>query len=162
MAKRHGMGELAVITRINVSYGQLCVFDPALDKPFNDWTREHVKQGFAYRPGSVSFATGQDGEGVVVIRRAEQPPSLHQANVAIVVPFDVEAPGRVEVGSISSSVVMEVGTGQFALYFVDHGGGATPNFELVFVPDDAAAPAVLKEGPTAAKMAAYLLDAHPA
>lgn len=148
--------------RINVSYGQLCVFDPTLDKPFNDWTEEHIRQGFAYRPGSVSFATEQDGEVVVAIRRADRPPSFQKANVAIVVPFDVGEHGRVEVGSISSGMNFEVGAGRFALYFVDRNGAASPNLELVFVAGADAAPAVLKEGPTASRVGKYVLDARPA
>lgn len=148
--------------RINVSYGQLCVFDPALDMPFNDWTAGHVKQGFAYRRGSVSFATQQDGEVEVGIRCDAEPPDLLHADVAIVVPFDVNQPGYVEVGSISSAMDVKIGPGRFALYFVDRGSYATPRLELVFVPSAEVAPAVLKEGPTASKVANYLVDAQPA
>lgn len=147
---------------VDISYGQLCVFDPSLDEPFNDWTDRHLEQGFAYRPGSVSFATDQGGEAIVAIRRAAQPPDLQEARVAIVVPFEVADSGEVEVGSISSSAAAEIGAGQFALYFVDRGATASPNFELVFVEDVGAVPAVLKEGATAKKAATYLLEATPA
>ena len=39
------------------SYSQVSVFMAKLDSPFNDWEQEHVEQGFAWREGSVSFAT---------------------------------------------------------------------------------------------------------
>ena len=42
---------------VEISHAQLAVFDSTLTAPFNDWTDDHVKQGFAWRPGSVSFMT---------------------------------------------------------------------------------------------------------
>ena len=41
--------------QVFVSYSQLSVFDPTLSEPVNNWTSGHVAQGFAWRPGSVSF-----------------------------------------------------------------------------------------------------------
>ena len=43
--------------KLDVSYGQVGVFWAILAKPFNDWSEAHVRQGFAWRPGSVSFKT---------------------------------------------------------------------------------------------------------
>jgi hypothetical protein len=42
---------------IEILYRQIAVFRSRLEHPFNDWTPRHVKQGFSWRPGSVSFAT---------------------------------------------------------------------------------------------------------
>jgi Competence protein J (ComJ) len=44
------------IFQVFVGYSQLSVFDPSLSEPFNNWTPGHVAQGFAWRPGSASFA----------------------------------------------------------------------------------------------------------
>ena len=38
-----------------VSYYHIAIFDT--DLGFNDWRDAHGKQGFSWRPGSVSFGT---------------------------------------------------------------------------------------------------------
>ena len=40
---------------LDISYSQLVVFQKGMENPFNDWENTHVDQGFAWRPGSVSF-----------------------------------------------------------------------------------------------------------
>lgn len=42
---------------LEVVYAHVAVFDARSRHPFNDWSDTHVAQGFAWRPGSVSFAT---------------------------------------------------------------------------------------------------------
>ena len=46
---------MAATLSLEISYGQLAVFANSLPQPFNDWTDQHVSQGFAWRPGSVTF-----------------------------------------------------------------------------------------------------------
>ena len=43
------------------SYSRVAVFRAGLEKPFNDWEQDHLDQGFAWREGSVSFATLEEG-----------------------------------------------------------------------------------------------------
>lgn len=42
---------------LDISYSQLAVFQKGMENPFNDWEDTHVNQGFAWRPGSVSFGS---------------------------------------------------------------------------------------------------------
>ena len=42
---------------IDVSYSQIAVFNSELENPFNDWTDQHVLQGFSWREESGSFKT---------------------------------------------------------------------------------------------------------
>ena len=48
---------MAVTIGFQLSYGQLSVFASALKDPYNDWTDQHISQGFTWRPGSVSFSS---------------------------------------------------------------------------------------------------------
>ncbi len=148
--------------QIAISYGQLCVFDPALLGPYNDWNEGHVAQGFSWRPGSVSFAIADIVTPVIVdVTRLEAPPVTDEAASAIRVPFDVSTRGLVEIGSIASGVEVSLPAGSYALYFLEPQWGEDP-FRLVFVPTDEVAPAVLKEGAKARRRGRYLMMATPA
>lgn len=150
--------ELEVI----VSYAQLCVFDPSLEAPYNDWTEAHVAQGFSWRPGSVSFATDSDCASTVVdVTWAEGPPDLSDADGAITVPFVVPPSGAVEIGSVMTGVEVSLPSGHYALYFLSPPSPVLP-FRLVFVPADEVEPAVLKEGRNAKVQQGYLMVAEPA
>ncbi len=147
--------------QIPVSYGQLCVFDPSLDAPYNGWAAEHVAQGFSWRPGSVSFAVDDDcALAVVEVAVADGPPSLDAAESAIRTPFVAAAAGTVEIGSVLSGFEVELPPGPYALYFLTPRGAAQP-FRLIFVPADEVSPAVLKEGRNAKIQSHYLMFAEP-
>lgn len=100
-----------------VSYGQLAVFASSLQQPFNDWTDQHVSQGFAWRPGSVSFRSiVEAGRHTVEIDVAEHVGAVHPDAVRVVeVPFEVPADGAVEVGSIAETVPLSLPAGLFLL-----------------------------------------------
>lgn len=51
---------------LEIAYGQIGVFDASLAQPFNDWTDAHVRQGFSWRSGSVSFRT-LEGAGAIAV-----------------------------------------------------------------------------------------------
>ena len=36
---------------IEIAYGQIAIFAASLENPFNDWSAEHIAQGFSWRPG---------------------------------------------------------------------------------------------------------------
>ncbi|MEE4273254.1 MAG: competence protein ComJ [Thermoanaerobaculales bacterium] len=103
---------------LDVSYGQIAIFDPALKNPFNDWSERHNQQGFSWRPGSVSFATIENaGEMRVSVLSSEEFHQDGQAIRVIRVPFSVPAAGQIEVASIADSVLVEVAPGEYSLYF---------------------------------------------
>jgi hypothetical protein len=107
---------------IDVSYTQLAVFDPALEKPFNDWRPEHVDQGFAWRPGSVSFGTLEESGPIdVQMRLASKPQALlAETQRAMQVPFTVPEAGVVVVASIGGAKEVDVPAGGYQLVF-EHG-----------------------------------------
>lgn len=110
------------IIDLSVSYSQIAVFDGHLDHPFNDWRPEHVDQGFAWRPGSVSFSTlVQSGRIAVSITLAGVEDEVRRdASRVIVVPFFVPGHGEVEVATISGSAAFSMRPGAYSLTF-SHG-----------------------------------------
>jgi Competence protein J (ComJ) len=105
--------------RVFVSYSQLSVFDPSLAKPFNNWTRVHVAQGFAWRPGSVSFKTLSESEACdveLLLGERERPIASYALRV-IEVPFLVPSNGLLEVASIGDGQRLELSPGSYQLRF---------------------------------------------
>jgi competence protein J (ComJ) len=102
---------------LEVSYSQIVVFDSSLEKPFNDWTDEHVQQGFAWRPGSVSFGA-LEGDGSYAIELVtEVAEVLPQAERVIQVPFEVSPGGSIEIASIPDSRLVSIPPGVYQLRF---------------------------------------------
>ncbi|MEM7246543.1 MAG: competence protein ComJ [Acidobacteriota bacterium] len=131
--------------RVDVSYTQLCVFRADLDEPFNDWEPTHVAQGFAWREGSVSFRTFENGGHRVVVREQDDPPSLASETVrAIVVPFDVPEEGRVEVASIADGFELVLPAGPHALTCEIGERKGASWCRLTFVRTEHVEPAVLR------------------
>lgn len=84
--------EVATIT-LDVSYAQIAVCGSSLESPFNEWTDKHVAQGFAWRPGRVSFRTLEEsGRQMVTIVVAEPVGPVRPDAVRVIdVPFEVVA-----------------------------------------------------------------------
>jgi hypothetical protein len=104
---------------LSVSHSQIAVFDSALDKPFSFWTDRHVQQGFAWRPGSVSFGTIEEGGRhlVEVVTASEDTQLAADAVRVIQVPFEVPASGNIEVASVVQGVPLSLPAGKYALRF---------------------------------------------
>jgi hypothetical protein len=130
------------------SHSQIAIFAAGIGQPFNDWEQEHVDQGFAWRAGSVSFATLEEAGTVhceALVSEAWQPHP--DGDRAIRVPFLVESES-VEIASISDGVVFTLGRlGACALVFetwVDAQSDMRVRF--TFVRQEHVAPAVLRAG----------------
>lgn len=102
---------------LDVSHAQLAVFDSSLKQPFNDWTDRHVGQGFAWRPGSVSFRTlVEAGAHVIEVRVADRMCAMRDDAIRVVeVPFEVPQDGALEIGSIAETSPVSLPAGTFVL-----------------------------------------------
>jgi Competence protein J (ComJ) len=104
--------------RLFVTYGHMIVFDSALEHPFNDWTDAHFKQGFSWRPGSVSFLTLEEGgQYAVEIAVAEVIDISPEAIRVIETPFEVPTSGSIEIASISESFLLTLAPGMYSLRY---------------------------------------------
>jgi len=107
---------------MNISYSQIAVFSADVSDPFNDWTDEHVAQGFSWRPESVSFKTIEEAGSMdfEVNTTTSFEPATSSAVRVIRVPFRVSERGEVEVASIGDGVAFELAPGLYELTF-EHG-----------------------------------------
>ncbi len=87
---------------IYFSYSQFFVLDRSVELPGCDWTDEHVAQGFARRPSTVSFATMLEfGHADLKVYFAPYEARDHHERV-IEVPIEVSS-GKVEIGGPEES-----------------------------------------------------------
>lgn len=151
---------------INVSYRQLAVFQAALPNPFNNWTEAHVAQGFAWRPGSVSFATlGESGAIDTEVARSAPATADPEATRSIVVPFEVDASGAVEVASIGDGVALKLPAGSYRLTFehgVAPGGRMWCRLWFEATPGVVVEPVVVEADESLHPGAPLLMEAEPA
>jgi hypothetical protein len=101
-----------------ISHSQLVVCDPSLERPFNFWTDRHVAQGFAWRPGSVSFGTIDEGglHSIDVLLTHSYVDISPLAIRAIEVPFRVPFEESVEIASVDSQR-LQIPSSLYALRF---------------------------------------------
>ena len=150
---------------LDISYAQLAVFRSDLANPFNDWTEAHVAQGFAWRPGSVSFATIEaSGPIDLEVAQAWPPLASSRASRIISVPFAVGETGAVDVASIGDGETVSIPTGEYRLTFehglhADRGMWARLWFERV---NAAVKPNVARADSDLAPVEPLLMDASPA
>jgi len=139
----------AMIVTLDVSYSQIAIFAAKLQQPFNDWTDAHVAQGFAWRPGSVSFRTlNETGPHLIEIEVVDHVGSVSADTIrAIEVPFEVPSDGAIELASISDSVSLSLPTGTFLLRceFFRNGIG---KIRLTFASKDAPRFAIVRSDET--------------
>jgi hypothetical protein len=142
-----------------ISHAQVCVFDPALATPFNDWSERHVQQGFSWRPGSVSFAVEPDCPQLhVAVYCSTSKPKLADASTAIRVPFEVPPAGEVEVASIADGFLVRITPGGYDLYFALRG----QRVDLTFAERAHAEAQVIVSWHLASPQPSYLMEANPA
>ncbi len=147
---------------ILVSCNQICVYDPDLDEPFNDWSAAHVRQGFSWRPGSVSFAAAENVETDIDIARCVSLSLDARSMRAIAVPFTVPAHGRVVVGSVGDEREADVGPATYELVFELGWCDGSQWCRLSFVPNPQPSARILKADPEITKTVDLVMDAQPA
>lgn len=103
---------------IYISYSQIAAFLSSVENPFNDWSAQHVTQGFAWRPGSVSFKTlDEEGNMDVYIEVNNAITLRKDARRAIRVPFRVSTGEEVEIASITESHSIRLPGGNYSLVY---------------------------------------------
>lgn len=149
-----------------VSFSQFAVFASALDQPFNDWTDRHVAQGFAWRPGSVSFLCMEEaGWHMAEVALVDHAGAVAGDAVRVIeVPFDVPADGAVEIGSIAQtvSVSLPAGTCLLRCEFLAPADAEGERVNLTFARQDVPRFAVVRADPGLSVKGPLLTQARPA
>ena len=123
---------------IEISYGQICVFNSSLENPFNDWTDAHIEKGLSWRAGSVSFLVSEPGSHEVEF--VTQPGNGEigdRLTKRLEVPFDVFDEAGIEYGGISDLRLVLVPKGKYWLRFEEIGaspGAAIGGIRLTLLP----------------------------
>ena len=105
-----------------IDYKTLNVHQQGLPSPDNDWTMDHILQGFSWRAGSVGFRTLDPEEFIEysVLVDTDQPETFAPSPAAvriIRVPFEVGTSG-IEITSLFSDPwSIDMPPGHYALYF---------------------------------------------
>lgn len=147
---------------LEISYSQIAVFSPTLDRPFNNWTEAHFNQGFVWRRKSVSFRTAaRTGQGQISIERVGQPRLRDDAMVAISVPFVVDGAG-LEVASVFKGEIVPFEAGDYELIFQTGKEGVAPWVNLQFIPGKVEAARILKGSDHLKPAEQLLMTAEPA
>lgn len=107
-----------MIIHLDADYSQICLFDPGLENPFNDWDSEQTDQGFTFRPGSVSFGTiDEQTEWEFTLELTEFKLRQDVSYIRIIqLPFEVLNDG-LEIGGVLSSKVYNIESGNYKLTF---------------------------------------------
>lgn len=104
--------------QVEISHGQIALFNSSVEDPFSEWSFEHIAQGFVWRHGSVSFFVPESGSYTVALGvKTEFQPVDEHATRAIEVPFDVAREGRIEFGGIAHQHAARVPEGHYTLRF---------------------------------------------
>lgn len=150
--------------RIPVLYSQVAVFNNGIENPFNDWDEQHVRQGFAWRMGSVSFAMPNSVFEIDIdVRRLRRAALSNITQRAIVVPFRIAGGCGVEVGGIAETFEVDIPDGDYCLLFElsykNEYGLASVTFTFL---DQCEAPRILKNDGTLSATGVFLMQASPA
>lgn len=110
--------------------------------PNPHWTKDHVAQGFAIRPGAVAFSTILDGDTIFLEVEIGDGCGQFSAEArrVIQVPFEVSRDAEVWIITIVTEARIDVPPGQYTLQ-VDQGvrPDATMWGRLLFCPGDGTA-----------------------
>lgn len=153
-----------------VSYYTISVVDPSLKRPFNDWQPEHIKQGFTWRFGSVSFATLDIIDMYVEVEFSGVLKLRPEAQRIIRVPFEVASARAVRIATMSNSEIVSVATGSYGLVYQHwlskERGAITSNEKLrcvfTFVPEKNPTAEVILADPGLAPSDPLVMVAEPA
>jgi hypothetical protein len=164
---------------VDVVQGVIAVFAKDVDSPFNDWSKDAYRQGFSWRPHSVSFRTFEDCDVARIPVRIFLETAIQvraDAIRALVVPFEVIGSGLVEVSGVyeKDGNCARVPPGRYALLFqLGYSNlakrGPEPNqhirepwCDISFVPSESAEPAILRQDPELAPPDPLAMDGAPA
>ena len=167
------------LDRLDYGRAEVCIAGATCDGSLY-WTDHHFRQGFAWRWGTASFGVPDSyGTIQVHIRRGSAVPRRADTIRAIRVPFTIPPGGRIEVTcgwglSDAPPPSYPLPAGEYALHYAI---GHDPSLEtaadraaylrgfwcdLVFVPDNAAEPAILQADEDLSPTYPLLMHADPA
>ncbi|UTC61305.1 hypothetical protein E4O03_04420 [Treponema sp. OMZ 792] len=99
---------------VDILYRQLAIFVADMPNPYNKWSSKSLNQGFAYRKGSVSFDTIEDGEFKIFINEKDNL-KINDIIRKIIVPLKTK--NGFELGSIISTIKIDAKPGDYSIEY---------------------------------------------
>jgi hypothetical protein len=153
---------LEVNFQIEILYSTIALIQPNED--LNDWTDTHYKQGFSWRPTSVSFGTLDDSSKCeVTVKIADTFKDNDKAIRTIIVPFIIDNEG-IEVVSILDSQPLDLPQGKYEVDFnaIPKSEGLLDTYEFIFIKCENPSARVLKADEQLSPPESLLMEAFPA
>lgn len=154
--------KLKVNFQLDILYTTIAVIQP--NENFNVWNDTHYKQGFSWRPTSVSFGTLDDSpECEVFVKTDNALEENYEAIRTIVVPFIVGLNG-IEIASIADFKPLEIPLGKYELVFnaIPKTQSSLPTYEFIFIKNDNPSARVIKADDQLSLPENLLMEAFPA
>ncbi|TYP70214.1 competence protein ComJ [Paenibacillus methanolicus] len=101
---------------LTISYSQLTVYNQETEHPFSDWTDAHIRQGFTWREGAVSFGAIGDERSIIEVAVRKEAAPEPGAIRAIVVPFETGEGGVIVSSILSEAYGYDVPQGSYELW----------------------------------------------
>lgn len=115
------------VKTLYVSYSQISLFRSGIDNPFNDWSEEHVRQGFSWRDGAVSFGTLIESGDVEIEYVVSTEFRLSDGcERAISLPFKLDTSENIEIATLTESFVEPLEDGSYQLVYETGFNGTKP------------------------------------
>ncbi len=100
-----------------VAYSTISVYNTEIESPYNQWTDRLIQQGFAWREGSVSFATIGSTSVTLEVFTGDNLGILPTTQRAIQVPFIVRDAGRIGISDDTDDHFVDIPSGEYSLLF---------------------------------------------
>ena len=146
-----------------ISYNQIVVFDTSLKRPFNDWTKQHVHQGFSMRKWSIWFGTTIDWWSCELNIKINKPYVLNPSSTdAILVPFYTDS-WKIGVWWLFDFQIFEIIPWEYELFYEVGMKNSDEMFcNIYFNKKDSTEAKIIKLQPQYTTVYPLLLDADPA
>lgn len=151
---------------LDISYGQISVFLSTIPQPFNDWTQAHFEQGFAWRVGSVSFATLKEaGKFIIDVLVTDNIDNNSNNSIrTIEVPFVIPENEQIEIASIADSLKITIPSGKYTLKYelLSQEDASKGHIRLIFRKSETKNFLVMREDKKLIAQENLLITANPA
>ena len=103
---------------LSAAFSTIAVYNEPMEKPYNGWMKQHIQQGFSWRPGSVSFSCIGSVEVTAEIWLTYEVELLSETQRAIQVPFSVDSSEQVAISGVGGiDKIVKVPSGTYNLLF---------------------------------------------
>ncbi len=149
---------------LEIAYQQISIFNYGVEKPFSNWTADHIAQGFTLRTEAIGIMTlNQAGRIKTNIDKNES--ILDEAKRIYIFPFQVNGGRGIEIATIVEGFPIEIEDGKYSL-LIQLGEISTEMewccFSFCNYNQNSMQPKIIRADMNITKRSNFLLKANPA